>query len=158
VIRQVEPDDWADWRTVRLRSLSEDPQAFSSNTAMWTGDNDTEARWRDRLADGPCFIAYDGEQPVGMVAGRVVDDRAELISMWVAAEARRRNIGRQLIQTVIGWSDGRPLRLRVVDGNAAAVNAYEQQGFVMQDDCDDEGCRLMWLNRVPAHHVREEQT
>jgi len=145
-IHQVGPDDWADWRMLRQRSLAEDPGAFSSSTAMWTGDNDTEARWRDRLADGPCFIAYDGDRPVGMVAGRVVDDHAELISMWVAPEARRRSVGRQLIQTVISWADGRPLRLRVMDGNAAATEAYEQQGFVLQDGCDDEGCRAMWLD------------
>lgn len=146
LIRQVGPDDWADWRMMRQRSLSEDPQAFSSSTAMWTGVNDTEARWRARLTDGPCFLAYDGDQPVGMVAGRLVDDRAELISMWVAAEARRRGIGRNLIRAVIAWSDGRPLRLRVMDGNAAAVNAYERQGFVLEDACADaEGCRLMWL-------------
>ncbi|MCW2750627.1 MAG: hypothetical protein JWR83_1737 [Aeromicrobium sp.] len=157
LIRQVGPDDWADWRTVRQRSLTEDPQAFSS-TAMWSGDNDTEARWRDRLADGPCFIAYDEQLPVGMVAGRVVDDRAELISMWVAPEARRRSIGRELIQTVIAWAGGRPLRLRVVDGNAAATKAYEQQGFVMQDGCDDEGCRLMWLTAAPTIELRKEQT
>ncbi len=68
-IREVGPDDWADWRQLRQRSLSEDPQAFSSSTAMWTGDNDTEARWRERLADGPCFIAFDGDRPVGMVGG-----------------------------------------------------------------------------------------
>jgi GNAT superfamily N-acetyltransferase len=80
-----------------------------------------------------------------MVAGRVVEDRTELISMWVAAEARRRGIGRDLIQTVIRWAAGRPLRLRVMDGNSAAVDAYAQQGFVLHDGCDDEGCRLMWL-------------
>ncbi|MCW2800473.1 MAG: family N-acetyltransferase [Aeromicrobium sp.] len=158
LIRQVGPDDWADWRTMRQRSLSEDPQAFSSSTAMWSGDNDTEDRWRTRLADGACFVAYDGEQPVGMVAGRVIDDRTELISMWVAPEARRRRIGRELIQTVIAWADDRPLRLRVVDGNAAATKAYEQHGFVMQDGCDDEGCRLMWLNSAPTNDLREEQT
>ena len=157
-IRHVGPDDWTDWRMMRQRSLTEDPQAFSSSTAMWTGDNDTEARWRERLADGPCFIAYDGERPIGMVAGRIVDNRAELISMWVGAEARRRGVGRALIQTVIAWANGRPLRLRVMDGNAAAVDAYAQQGFVLQDGCDDEGCRLMWLRNQPADGPPAEQT
>jgi ribosomal protein S18 acetylase RimI-like enzyme len=113
---------------------------------MWTGDNDTEARWRARLADGPCYIAYDGDEPVGMVAGRVVDDRAELISMWVAGTARRRGAGRQLIRAVIAWADGRPLRLRVMDGNVAAIEAYERHGFVLQSGCDDEGCRAMLLD------------
>jgi GNAT superfamily N-acetyltransferase len=157
LIREVGPDDWADWREMRQRSLSEDPDAFSSSTTMWSGDNDTETRWRDRLADGPCFIAYDGAQPVGMVAGRVADDGAELISMWVAPEARRRSIGRRLIQAIVAWADGRPLKLRVMDGNAVAVSAYQQQGFVLADGCDDEGCRPMWLT-APADAPPKEQT
>ena len=142
-IRLADPDDWADWRLLRQRSLTEDPDAFSSSTTMWTGDNDTEERWRARLADGPCFIAYDDARPVGMVAGQVVDDAAELISMWVAPEARQRGIGRALIERVVEWSAGRPLRLRVMDGNQAAVTAYERQGFVLQEGADAEGCRRM---------------
>lgn len=106
-VRLADPDDWTDWRELRQRSLSEDPDAFSSSTAMWTGANDTEERWRARLADGPCFIAYDDGRPVGMVAGRVVDADAgaELTSMWVAPEARRRGIGRTLIERVVEWAD-----------------------------------------------------
>jgi len=142
-VRLADPDDWAAWRELRQRSLAEDPQAFSSSTVMWTGANDTEQRWRARLADGPCFIVYDGAKPVGMVAGRIVDAAAELISMWVAPEARRRGIGQMLIERVVAWADGRPLSLRVMDGNTQAVTAYERQGFVLQDDVDHEGCRRM---------------
>ena len=142
-IRLADPDDWAVWRLLRQRSLSEDPDAFSSSTTMWTGENDTEERWRARLADGPCFIAYADGRPVGMVAGWDGDDAAELTSMWVAPEARRRGIGRALIERVVEWSAGRRLSLRVIDGNQAAVMAYEQQGFVLQDGTDAEGCRRM---------------
>ncbi len=142
-IHLASPDDWADWRLLRQRSLSEDPDAFSSSTTMWTGPNDTEQRWRDRLADGPCFIAYDGGVPVGMVAGQVVDGAAQLISMWVAPEARRRGIGQALIERIVEWSARRPLSLRVMDGNRAAITTYERHGFVLQDGVDAEGCRKM---------------
>ena len=142
-IRLAAPDDWADWRLLRQRSLAEDPDAFSSSTVMWTGDNDTEERWRSRLADGPCFVAYDQGHPVGMVAGKLVGGAAELTSMWVAPEARRCGVGRELIERVVAWSGGRPLSLRVMDGNHAAITAYERQGFVLQDGTDAEGCRRM---------------
>ena len=142
-IRLAGPDDWADWRLLRQRSLSEDPDAFSSSTTMWTGENDTEERWRARLADGPCFIAYADGRPVGMVAGQRVNGAAELISMWVAPEARRQGIGTALIERIVEWSAGEPLSLRVIDGNHAAVTAYERQGFVLQAGTDAEGCRRM---------------
>ncbi len=144
-VRRVGPDDWRDWRLVRQRSLTEDPAAFSSSTTLWTGTNDTEDRWRARLADGACFIAYDDAKPVGMVAGLIHDDGShQLISMWVAPEARRRGIGARLIESVISWNGGEPLSLRVIDGNTAAITVYERYGFAMVDcDADDEGCRVM---------------
>lgn len=143
MIREATPDDWADWRLLRQRSLTEDRQAFSASTTMWTGTDDTEERWRARIADGPCFIAYEAGAPVGMVAGRTDNIEAELTSMWVAPEARGRGIGHGLIEAVIGWSGDRPLRLRVMDGNDAAISAYASHGFVLQEGCDDEGCRVM---------------
>ena len=151
MIRQVGPEDWADWRLLRRRSLTEDPEAFASSVLIWTGDNDTEVRWRARLAADACFVAYVDDQPVGMVAGMVGDDGVQLISMWVAPEARKRGVGRALISAVIGWSASRPLSLRVVDGNAAALGAYRQQGFVLQEGCADaEGCRTMVWDRATA--------
>ncbi|AXT86788.1 GNAT family N-acetyltransferase [Aeromicrobium sp. A1-2] len=143
-MRRVGSDDWADWRLLRQRSLSEDPDAFSSSTTMWTGDLDTEQRWRDLLEHGSCFIAYVDGAPVGMVAGRLIGTAAELISMWIAPEARRRHLGAALIETVVAWSDGRALSLRVMAGNVPAIEAYQRHGFVLQDGCvDEEGCQRM---------------
>lgn len=148
--RRVGPEDWTDWRLLRQRSLREDPQAFASSITMWTGDRDTEARWRARLATpDSCFLAYADGTPVGMIAGISSEGSAELISMWVAPEVRGSGVGRGLVQAVIAWSDGRPLHLRVVDGNAAAVTLYESQGFVMDPACADaEGCRRMALTEM----------
>lgn len=145
-IRAVGPDDWADWRLMRHRSLTEDRDAFSSSTAMWTGDRDTEANWRTRLgAPGACFVAYEGAVPVGMVGAQPVEDGGvALISMWVAGEARGHGTGGRLIDAVIAWSGDRPLSLRVMDGNGAAVRAYESRGFVLESACaDGEGCLSM---------------
>lgn len=152
-VRRVGPDDWRDWRLLRQRSLIEDRSSFASSTPTWSGPEDTEERWRWRLATpGVRFIAYDGATPVGMVAGMSgADGTNHLVSMWVAREARRQGIGAKLIDSVIAWNGNRPLSLRVIDGNAAAVHAYEDRGFVMLDGCaDDEGCRTM----VRAEQVR----
>lgn len=144
-VRVAGPDDWADWRLMRLRSLTENPEAFASSVTMWTGDRDTEANWRERLSlPGACFLAYESDAPVGMVGAQPAEAGVELISMWVAAEARCQGIGGRLIDAVIGWDGGRPLSLRVIDGNTAALTAYESRGFVLQPGCaDNEGCRTM---------------
>ena len=144
-VRRVGPDDWRDWRLLRQRSLSEDPSAFSSSTTAWKGPNDTEDRWRSRLTDGACFIAYVGATPVGMVAGMTgADGVNQLTSMWVAPEARRQGIGAALIDAVIAWNGDGSLSLRVIDGNSAAILAYEGREFVMVGGpADDEGCRTM---------------
>ena len=145
VIVQIGVDDWADWRHVRIRSLTENPEAFSSSTALWTGDRDTEANWRDRLSDpGAYFLAYDDDAPVGMVAASPTGESVNLISMWVAPEDRHRGIGGRLIAEVLEWAGDTPIALRVMDGNAAAITAYESRGFVLDAGCADaEGCRSM---------------
>lgn len=151
-VREVGPDDWAVWRLLRQRSLVEDPQAFSASVERWTGDQDHEENWRARLAaPGACFVAEHGAAvgaaaPVGLVAMRPNDDDdgQQLISMWVAPSARGRGGGRALVGRVISATAGRPLWLRVLDGNETAIRLYQRCGFVLDDgDLDAEGCLAM---------------
>jgi ribosomal protein S18 acetylase RimI-like enzyme len=154
-VREVGPDDWMVWRLLRQRSLLEDPQAFAASVERWTGDQDTEDNWRARLAaPGACFVAEHGAAPVGMVAIRPDDDGdgQQLISMWVTPSARGRGVGRALVGRVISEVAGKPLWLRVIDGNKTAIRLYQRCGFVLDDsDPDAEGCRAM--RRRPAHQM-----
>ena len=150
-VREVGPDDWVVWRLLRQRSLLEDPQAFAGSVQRWTGDQDREENWRARLAPpGACFVAEHGAAPVGLVAIRPNDDDdgQQLISMWVAPSARGRGVGRALVGRVIASVAGKPLWLRVIDGNETAIRLYQRCGFVLSDDDPDaEGCRAM--HRTP---------
>jgi hypothetical protein len=65
------PDDWPLWRELRLRALTESPEAFGSRLADWQVEGDREERWRGRLgipASHDVVASLDGE-PVGMVSG-----------------------------------------------------------------------------------------
>ena len=150
-VRQVGPDDWVVWRLLRQRSLTEDPQAFASSVERWTGDRDREENWRARLAEpGACFVAEHNSAPVGMVAMQPDPggDRQQLTSMWVVPASRGHGVGRALVGRVIAAAAGRPLWLRVLDGNATAIRLYERCGFVLDNsDPDAEGCRAM--HRTP---------
>ena len=150
-VRKVGPDDWMVWRLLRQRSLTEDPQAFAASVERWTGDQDREENWRSRLAEpGASFVAEHGAAPVGLVGMRPNrdDDGQQLISMWVAPSARGHGVGRALVGRVISEAAGRPVWLRVMDGNETAIRLYQRCGFVLDDsDPDAEGCRAM---RRPA--------
>lgn len=144
-VRHIGPDDWAQWRQARIRALTEDSAAFASSVTLWSGSRDVESAWRSRLAQpGARFLAYAGDAPVGMVGAYMAADGIELVSMWVASEARRQGIGSRLIDAVIDWAGGQALHLRVIAGNAAAISAYESRGFqLVADRPDAEGCCRM---------------
>lgn len=146
-VREVGPDDWVVWRLLRQRSLTEDPQAFAASVERWTGDQDREENWRSLLAGpGVRFVAEHGAAPVGLVGMRpdADGDGQQLISMWVAPSSRGRGVGRALVGRVVAEAAGRPLWLRVLDGNETAIRLYQRCGFVLDDDDPDaEGCRAM---------------
>lgn len=148
MIVEIGPEHWSVWRELRLRSLNENPEAFASSIVAWTGPLDTESRWRDRLASpGACFVANVRQVPIGMAAALPSENTVELISMWVAAEARGAGVGRALVGAVLNWAGAfgaASIRLRVMDGNSAAAELYADCGFVFDDHCvDPEGCRAM---------------
>jgi ribosomal protein S18 acetylase RimI-like enzyme len=90
-IRALSPDDWPQRRALRLDALREAPHAIGSTLAEWQGEGDAETRWRRRLTDVPfnAIATLDGA-PAGMASGTQPDDdgSVELISMWVAPDAR----------------------------------------------------------------------
>jgi GNAT superfamily N-acetyltransferase len=146
-VREVGPDDWVIWRLLRRRTLIEDRAAFAESVQLWTGDEDSEEAWRARLS-GPvrCFVAEHGAAPVGTIAMRPDDDGAgqQLTSMWVVPSSRGRGVGRALVGRVVAEAAGRPLWLRVIDGNESATRLYQRCGFVLDvAEPDAEGCRAM---------------
>jgi ribosomal protein S18 acetylase RimI-like enzyme len=134
-LRRVTPDDWEDWRALRLRALAEDPAAFGSTLAEWSGEGDTEVRWRRRLESVPLnLVAFVAGEAVGMVSATPLeDDLVELISMWVAPEARRTGVAKALIDETIGWArdeGASQVALDVRENNVSALALYRACGFV----------------------------
>ncbi|WP_065964308.1 GNAT family N-acetyltransferase [Curtobacterium sp. UCD-KPL2560] len=159
-LRRVTADDWQEWRTVRLAALAEAPDAFGSTLADW--QDAPEDRWRTRLSlpDAVDLLAVDTEHEhehehdhdharhdhdhvIGMATGVPdVDDRrrAELISMWVAPEARGSGVARQLIDAVaraMAEHGAEHLELSVMPDNDRARRTYERAGFARTDTLGD---------------------
>lgn len=141
-IRSVAPDDWRLWRDVRLRALKEAPYAFGSVLAAWSGENDTEARWRGRLENVPYnAVAIVDGVPAGQV-GAVGPDAGvcELISMWVDPTVRGNGVGERLVASVVEWARGAAAHagvLHVKRDNAPAIALYERCGFLVTASADD---------------------
>lgn len=141
---RIGPEDWREFRTVRLASLSDAPDAFGSRHAEWVDAE--EQRWRARLADVPfTVVARSSEGPVGVVSGVESGQGVELISMWVAPSHRGTGLAGRLIDEVISWAAarGKQTGLMVRDDNVAAIRAYTRAGFF------DHGVPEGWPVDVP---------
>lgn len=132
-VRRVRPDEWQEFRDIRLEALAESPDAFAS-----TLDREqafVEADWQWRIANGFNVIAYsDGTrpEPVGLAGGYLHDGVPELIAMWVQPSARGAGVAAALVGAVADWASeqtaGR-LTLWVVEGNDRAERVYRRLGF-----------------------------
>jgi ribosomal protein S18 acetylase RimI-like enzyme len=135
-LRKIGVDDWPVWRKLRLEALAEAPYAFGSTLADWQGEGDIENRWRERLSTVPLnLVAYRDQNPVGMVSGTapIQDGTVELISLWVAPEARGHGVGDLLVRTVVEWAleeHASQLILAVFEDNERAAALYRRNGFV----------------------------
>lgn len=141
-VDRLRPEEWPRLRALRLRALSDSPDAFASTLERERAFDD--ALWQTRAADTPYFVARSGGELVGMLAvlaafppdedsGAVVGEGdLEVLSMWVDPEHRRHGVGSKLLDeaVVYGRSTGASaLCLWVADGNASAVSFYESAGF-----------------------------
>ncbi len=131
------PDDWRRWRALRLAALAEAPDAFGSTLAGWSGAGDTEERWRGRLTAVPHdLVLVRRGTDVGMVSLTAPDEAGtpELISMWVAPEARGTGAADVAVRSVLALAAtayaGLPVALSVYADNVAAVRLYARHGFV----------------------------
>jgi ribosomal-protein-alanine N-acetyltransferase len=78
-----------------------------------------------------CFVQDEG-QDVGFALLRVVADEAELLTIAVAVDHRRRGAGRALLEMLIGRARGggaKNLFLEVEVANQPALDLYAQFGF-----------------------------
>ncbi|MBM3677031.1 MAG: GNAT family N-acetyltransferase [Actinobacteria bacterium] len=144
VIRTVRSDEWPQWRDVRLRMLRDDAAFFSSRYDDAVREPDESWRtWVTEAAAGTAktLLCADDGSPgwLGVVGGfvRVDPTQAQLISMWVAPEARGRGVAQALIRELAGWAVSRgceTIFLFVQEANAPARALYERVGFVATGD------------------------
>ena len=139
-LHRISAHQWAEVRAFRLRALAEPGGVFGASYDVQSQESD--AVWIKRVkqltdpARAAIWFARNGDSPVGMVVGTLdveTPRKAWMLSLWCAAEARRRGVATALTQAVIAWAKTEmacdALHLHCVDGNNKARKLYEQLGF-----------------------------
>ncbi|MFI6362947.1 GNAT family N-acetyltransferase [Nocardia sp. NPDC050630] len=132
-VRLLSREEWATFRSIRLRALVDAPQAFGATLEEARSRSDQV--WSDLLAQRVQFVASVGGIDVGTVGGHADPERpgAHLISMWVAEKSRGTGISDRLVRSVVDWAvdaGHRKVWLEVAEGNTAAERLYLRHGFV----------------------------
>jgi len=147
------PDDVERLKAIRLRALADAPGAFA--TTLEEARGWPAARWRAQLASLATFVAVRDGVDVGLARGDRDPEAPEcawLLSMWVAPDARRQGIGRQLIDEVVAWARDagcERIVLDVSDDQVAAIACYAALGFAATG--------LTGTLPAPRSHLREHQ-
>jgi GNAT superfamily N-acetyltransferase len=114
-----------------MAALSDAPDAFGATLAETLAATDDE--WRMRLAHRVHFVAVDdGGAVVGTIGVFPSDERAgcsQVVSMWVAPEARGRGVGDALLDAALQAANGGQVHLWVSEGNNHAERLYARHGF-----------------------------
>jgi GNAT superfamily N-acetyltransferase len=129
-VRRVHPDGWRELRDIRLRALTDSPDAFASTLDRELAFAETDWQWR--IANGCNVVAAVDGEPVGLAGGYLHDGVPELIAMWVQPESRGTGAAERLVEAIADWAreqDADRLTLWVVDGNEWAERFYRRLGF-----------------------------
>ena len=141
-IRPLGTDDAAEFHALRLRGLSESPEAFGMSFAEDVATPLEAVAERLTPSRAPTGRVVVGAFIDGVLVGVVgcgqdarlkSRHRAVIWGMYVAPEARGRGVGRRLIDRVISeartWPDVERLFLTVTERSHAARALYGAVGF-----------------------------
>jgi len=126
----LSPDDWQEWRTIRLASLLDSPSAYGSTYEREAAF--TEQDWRDRLTS-PAVMVREDAVPVA-IGGAYSPDPGTLhiIAMYVVPARRGRGLSTMVLDALVGHARERGLKVEmsVNTTNEPARLGYLRYGFV----------------------------
>lgn len=126
----LSPDDWQEWRTIRLASLLDTPSAYGSTYEREAAFDEQD--WRDRLTS-PTVMVRESGVPVAIGGGFHPEPGVlHIIAMYVAPAHRGRGLSRLVLDALVGHARERGLsvQLSVNTDNEVARLGYLRYGFV----------------------------
>ena len=137
MIRVLGPGEWELLRDLRLRALSDSPEAFAQ--PLKHAEALTVPEWQERVSasDNRTWLIDEatGSAAIGMAAAFVHPDESGVVvlgAMFVDPEHRGRGVARRLVDAVERWAVEKGASTVVLDVNPAMRPArllYEQCGY-----------------------------
>jgi len=139
VVRRLGVGEWELYKSVRLESLRDSPEAFSSlyedaverSEESWVNQVDASAVGKDRAT---FVVLDDGVVGVGALYRDSNDpDVGELLQVWVNPEKRGGSVAVDLLDGIFVWVRGNGflrVKAEVMVSNVRALRFYERFGFV----------------------------
>ena len=138
-IRRLKIGEASLYRKVRLESLKESPDAFSStyDSALqrsydsWQDQADSTAIGSDRAT----FLVLDEGEPVGLAAlyrEEELPTEGELIQVWISPTLRGSHSAARLMDAIFAWADLNGINIinaEVISSNERALRFYRRYGF-----------------------------
>jgi len=163
IIRRLKLGEASLYRKVRLESLRESPEAFSStyDSALQRSDDSWQEQ-ADSSATGPdraTFLILDEGDPIGLAAlyrKKEVPTEGELLQVWISPKLRGSQSAAGLMDAIFAWAESNgitTINAEVVSSNERALRFYRRYGFSDYKVSTCGGGKSFLLRKLvePAH-------
>ena len=141
MISQLQADEWALLRELRLAALTESPDAFSptaESTALLDEDD-----WRasaERFGTSPAAAMFIARPDQGLMSAvKDAGGIGHIGAMWVSPTARGQKLGSALLDEGMRFLEASgcdQIELSVTETNLTARRLYESRGFVLTGESE----------------------
>lgn len=146
-IKQINANDWLNYKNIRLETLQKEPQAFSSTYKETLKYSDS--KWKQVLSDKNTRFLIAFHKNIAIGIGRISFNETEepievavLGSLYVNIKYRKYGIGKELVKQLIKLAEKQEgiesVKLYVKNKQLAAINLYSSLGFVKTEIEQDE--------------------
>lgn len=126
------PEQWEEYKKIRLLSLKNESKAFGSSYEEELKFSDQ--RWKERLMDKNTLTIYYYENNVivGTARSRITNNKANITGVYISPNSRRKGISEKMIIFLIKeltYLNINTLYLSVNKTQKPAINLYLKVGF-----------------------------
>ena len=131
-VEQLSPEHWPDVARIYAEGIATGDATFETDVPSWED-------WNETHLAGHRFVAVAGGQVVGWVAVSPVSDRCVYggvveNSVYVAAEARGRGVGRALLERLVTSTEEAgiwTIQTGIFPENTTSLRVHERVGYTV---------------------------